>query len=154
ARVAIVEGRDFVRFRVGETIAPSAKHLLPQLGIDGDQHGWLVPCAGIAAAWGGPERRQRPSILSPLGGGWRMDRCRFDHALFAQALKVGATGLMQHRLASAERSRTKWTFTLAGPHGVTKGRATWVIAATGRRARAPLAPSSARRWLDRLIGIA
>jgi flavin-dependent dehydrogenase len=154
ARVALVEASDLSRFRIGETIDPSAGPLLRQLGIDADYQDWSAPCSGVAAAWGAPSPVQRPSLLNPYGRGWRVDRLALDRALFTRAQTAGATALMNCRLASAKRQAATWDFTLTACQTLISGRAAWIIAATGRSARAPLAPSRARLWLDRLVGIA
>jgi flavin-dependent dehydrogenase len=155
ARVAIVEASDFSRFRIGETIEPSARPLLAELGIlAGDDCEWSAPSTGIVSAWGQPSSARRPSMLNPYGRGWRVDRRSLDRALFEQARASGASGFARSRLVAAERRAGRWSFQLDGPAGTRHGSAEWIVAATGRGANAPLAPSRSRRWLDRLIGIA
>ncbi len=154
ARVALIDSSDFSRFRIGETIEPEAGTLLLQLGLDANNQSWSAPCSGVTAAWGTPNPMHRPSLLNPLGRGWRVERREFDRALFAQAQISGATTLTSCHVASAERKSDMWLFTLATQHGPISGRAAWMVAATGRSARTPLAPSRSRLWLDRLVGIA
>jgi 2-polyprenyl-6-methoxyphenol hydroxylase-like FAD-dependent oxidoreductase len=154
ARVAIIEGSDFSRLRIAETLEPVTGQLLRQLGIDADCHAWSASCSGIAAAWGAPTPVLRPAFLNPYGHGWRIDRRAFDRALFTQAQTAGATVLTHCRLASAERRGGCWVFRLTGRNATIVGRSAWILAATGRSARAPLAPSQARLWLDRLVGFA
>lgn len=155
ARVAIAEASEFSRFRIGETIAPTVRPLLSQLGIEGgDDWDWSAPSTGIAAAWGQPFSARLPSMLNPFGRGWRVDRKSFDRMLFEQARKAGATGFMRCRLGTAERRGDLWTFALNSPTRIVHGRAQWVVAATGRRVSAPLAPGQSRLWLDQLFGVA
>jgi flavin-dependent dehydrogenase len=155
ARVAIVEASDFSRFRIGETLEPSVRPLLAQLGLEvGADCRWWAPSTGVVAAWGQPASTHRPSILNPYGRGWRIDRHTFDQVLFERAQQAGALAFTQARVTSGARSRGAWAFTLATPAGPVHGRARWIVAATGRRARAPFAPCRKRRWLDRLVGIA
>ena len=155
ARVALAEASEFSRFRIGETIAPSVRPVLAQLGIEGgDDDDWSAPSTGVAAAWGQPQSACRPSMLNPHGRGWRVDRKSFDRMLFEQARRAGAIAFTRCRLVAAERRANFWTFVLRSPTGLVHGRAQWVVAATGRGASAPLAPSRSRLWLDRLFGIA
>ncbi len=155
ARVAIAEASEFSRFRIGETIAPSVRPVLAQLGIEGGddatgrRHRPALPRRG-----GSRNRRRRPSMLNPHGRGWRVDRKSFDRMLFEQARKAGAIAFTRCRLVAGERRANVWTFVLRSPTGLVHGRAQWVVAATGRSASAPLAPSRSRLWLDRLFGIA
>src|SRR5258708_4180180 len=154
ARVALIEASDFSRFRIGESIEPSAGTLLRQLGTGADHQSWSVPCSSVVAAWGSPSPVQQLSLFNPYGHSWRVDRLALDRALFTRAQAVGAIGLTNCRLASAERQDATWSFSLVGREALLPGRAAWIIAATGRSAAAPLAPSRSRLWLDRLIGIA
>jgi len=154
ARVAIVEASDFSHFRVGETIEPSAGSLLRRLGIEPDAStDWAVRCAGVSAAWGQPNAAHRPIILNPRGHGWRVDRRRFDRALFEQARNAGATTYESSRLSSALRGSGAWTLEIGTPHGAVHARASWIVTATGRSASAAPAPRP-RLYLDRLIGLA
>lgn len=155
ARVGIIEATDFSRFRIGETIEPSTRRLLVRLGINADdQCDWSAPSAGVAAAWGRPTATQRSSLFNPYGHGWRVDRHAFDRMLFDQARRAGAMALTQCRLMSAARRSSSWTFTLDSGNGPVRGRATWIVAATGRSGCGPLAPARSRLYLDRLVGLA
>jgi flavin-dependent dehydrogenase len=154
ARVAIVEASDFSHFRVGETLDPSLGPLLLRLGVKIDAQQWSAPCSGVAAAWGQPNAPQRPSMLNPYGRGWRVDRKTFDRTLFEQARSAGAVASLGCRFVSAERHNGAWTFWLEIATRRSTGRARWIVAATGRAARTPLAPGRRRQWIDRLIGLA
>ena len=155
ARVAIVEASDFSRFRIGETLEPSVRPLLAQLGMEvGVNCRWLAPSTGVVAAWGQPSSTHRPSILNPYGRGWRIDRTTFDHVLFDQARRAGVLAFTQSRPTSGARKSGAWAFTLDTPAGPVHGRTQWIVAATGRSARAPFAPCRQRLWFDRLVGIA
>jgi flavin-dependent dehydrogenase len=155
ARVAIVEASAFSRFRVGETLEPSVRPLLADLGIEvAPDCQWAAPSTGVVAAWGQPSPAQRPSLLNPYGRGLRIDRTTFDRVLFDQARHAGALALTQSRPTSGARQGGSWTFTLETPTGPMHGRTRWIVAATGRSASAPFAPCRKRVWLDRLVGIA
>jgi flavin-dependent dehydrogenase len=154
ARVAVVEASDFSRFRVGETLEASLGPRLLDLGIRVEGQDWAAPCSGVAAAWGHPTAARRPSMLNPYERGWRVERRAFDRALFCQAHGAGAAAYLRCRFVSAERDAGIWTFWLDGTARRMSGRARWIVAATGRTARTPLAPPGPRRWIDHLIGFA
>jgi flavin-dependent dehydrogenase len=152
ARVAVVEASDFSHFRIGETLDPALAPLLKRLGVRIDAQPWSAPCNGVAAAWGRPTATQRPSMLNPYGRGWRVDRRTFDRILFEHAHSAGAMASLGCRFVAAQRHAGAWTFWLETAARRTSGRARWIVAATGRAARTPLAPG--RQWVDRLIGLA
>jgi 2-polyprenyl-6-methoxyphenol hydroxylase-like FAD-dependent oxidoreductase len=152
-RVAIVEAGDYSRFRIGETLSASVGPLLLELGVPVGEQQWASPSTGVTSVWGQPVAARRPSILNPYGRGWRVDRRCFDGALFAQARNAGAAGFMRCRLATAQRRTGSWTFELRQGTRVLPGRAKWIVAATGRSARTPLASRGSRHWIDRLVGI-
>src|SRR5438034_3514792 len=155
AKVGLVEATDFSRFRIGETIAPSARPLLSQLDIDdGDDRMWSAPSSGVAAAWGQTTALHRSSLFNPYGRGWRVDRRRFDCMLCDRARDAGAKVFMQCRLVSAIHGSSHWSFALQANRRAVRGRATWIVAATGRTATAPLSPSRSQLSLDRLLAIA
>jgi flavin-dependent dehydrogenase len=99
-RAAIIEASDFSRFRIGETIEASAGALLRRLGIEPDQHpASAARCSGVSAAWGGPNAAHRSVIFNPYGHGGRVDRRRFDRALFEQARGAGCIVYEQSRVS-------------------------------------------------------
>src|SRR5262245_45819791 len=78
-RVAVVEASDFTRFRIGETIAPVVRSILGRVGLPTDSSvPWGLPYTGIGSVWGSPTVHMRPTIVSPYGRGWRVDRRAFD----------------------------------------------------------------------------
>ncbi len=153
-RVAIVESSDFSQFRIGETLEPSLGPTLLQLGLEIEKREWSAPCLGITAAWGRSSAARRPNIFSPYGGSWRVDRRKFDRALFERARNAGATAFLEARVTSAARHAECWTYGLRRGDSVASGRAKWIVAATGRGASLPFAPSRSRTWIDRLVGLA
>src|SRR3979409_1478164 len=89
--VAIIERSDYKNTRVGETLPPSVRRLLTDLGLwdkfVADTHS---ASAGICSVWGQSDVRENDFILNPYGMGWHVDRSRFDRMLAEAAEKEGA----------------------------------------------------------------
>ena len=90
ARVAVHVGRASAR-PVGESLVPSARTLLTELGVWdrflADSH---APCYGNLSAWGSSELAEQDFIRSPYGHGWHLDRARCDGLLREVAREAGA----------------------------------------------------------------
>ena len=84
--VAIVEQSNYDAPRVGETLPPTVRGVLEQLGVwetfVGEGH---VAAYGTCAAWGSDELYDNEFIYSPAGRGWHLDRSRFDRMLSREA---------------------------------------------------------------------
>jgi hypothetical protein len=154
-RVGVVEASDFEPFRIGETIDGGVRPLLGRVGLklDGESP-WHMPGVGVGSAWGSTGVRMRPSIASPYGRGWRVDRRSFDRALLEHARTRGAEVFRRSRVVSAERQAGSWTLVIDTGTDTVVGRTPWVVEATGRAGRSPCSPRDARMWLDRLVGVA
>jgi flavin-dependent dehydrogenase len=94
ARVALCDLRNVSttgRTVVGESLVPSAKILLAELGVwdrfVADGH---MPCYGNLSAWGSDEIAESDFIRSPFGHGWHLDRAKFDAMLRDAAVEAGA----------------------------------------------------------------
>jgi 2-polyprenyl-6-methoxyphenol hydroxylase-like FAD-dependent oxidoreductase len=83
-----------------------------------------------------------------------VDRKTFDRTLFEHAGNAGAAAYMSSHVVSAERRAGSWMFNLHTRTRDLTGRAKWIIAATGRCANTPFAPSRSRVWVDGLVAIA
>jgi flavin-dependent dehydrogenase len=92
-------------------------------------------------------------MLGLHGGSCRVERNLFDRALFEHAEQAGAKGFTRSKITSLEMDEGNWNFDLQSERDTMKGRARWVVAATGRNRRAPGTRSQYRHWLDRLIAI-
>lgn len=154
ARVGVVEADDFGRFRIGETISPAARAPLARLGFVNDGAGWGLPSAGVSSVWGRDTAELRPSLANPYGRGWRVDRQRFDQTLFEHAGVMGASLFPNSRVNYAHFKDGWWEFAITSQGGTTLGRAAFVVEATGRTGASRFAPRGARRWVDRLVGVA
>ncbi len=155
--VVLLEGSRYEQPRVGETLPPSARPLLRQLGL---WETFLVldatPSHGNQSAWGGPDVWSNSFIYSPHGNGWHLDRCRFDALLAEMAATAGATLLTGRRVTACKPAPPGgWRITLehsdSHPSEIT---ASAVIDATGRRSRLARWLGAKRRVHDHLVGVA
>ncbi|MES0021190.1 FAD-dependent oxidoreductase [Mesorhizobium sp. M0036] len=155
ARVAIVEATDYSAFRIGEVIDSSAQSHLSSLGLEAlETQAWASRCSGVMAKWGSLASEPRVPMLKLQGRSYRLDRNRFDQALFNSAEQAGAAGFTRSRVTNLEIDQGKWKFALQSSEGLAQGRTEWIVAATGRNRRAPGTPSQSKHRLDRLIAIA
>lgn len=124
-------------FKIGESLPPSARPLLRDLGLEPRMAvAGHLPSPGTVAVWGSDEPAERDFIRDLHGAGWHLDRPRFDADLRAAAAEAGAdlrpacTCLGLQRRAPG----TPWTVRLAGREGAFTVSTPWLIDATGRRA--------------------
>lgn len=78
--------------RLGETTPPEARLVLNELGLwerfVEQRH---QPCLGSCSVWGGEELGYNDFLFNPNGGGWHLDRGRFEALLLDEAVSRGAT---------------------------------------------------------------
>src|SRR5687767_1485483 len=90
-RVACIESRPQLAWKIGETLPPTAKPLLGELGVlhflEADGH---RPSFGNQSAWGSAELTDTDFLFHPHGCGWQLDRTRFDARLAATAVGASA----------------------------------------------------------------
>src|SRR5215213_9445087 len=91
ASCVILERGDDAGDKPGESLPPSARPLLEQLGLwdalEADGH---LPCHGNRSSWGSDAIDEQPFVFSPYGHGWHVDRRKFEALLIARALEAGA----------------------------------------------------------------
>ncbi|HEX3578341.1 MAG TPA: tryptophan 7-halogenase [Thermoanaerobaculia bacterium] len=131
----IIERGDDSGDKPGESLPSSARPLLQALGISPDDH---LPSAGNRSVWGGDGTDDMPSIFSPYGNGWHLDRRRFERVLAARAVAAGATRRCGTRVASVARNGRTWNLQLNDGTAVD---CAFLIDATGRAS-----------WLSRRLG--
>jgi flavin-dependent dehydrogenase len=81
-KVAILEKTNYEQIRIGETLHPSIRPLLTELGIWSDFQ--FVPSIishGIKSSWGGNNLTTHSFLVNPYGVGWHIDRQKFDKIL-------------------------------------------------------------------------
>jgi flavin-dependent dehydrogenase len=147
--VTVVAGRRADRKRLVETLPADARPLLRRLGVwEEFQRAGHPPSLGVSSAWASAELVRSDAFTAPLGGGWLIDRDRFDAALLDAARSAGAEVIDRARVSAV---RPGWSLTV--PTGPFTGRdltATFVVDATGRTgllARRYGAPRAADRLM-------
>jgi flavin-dependent dehydrogenase len=133
--VAVVERDVAPRARIGESVPADLRAPLQALGawpaFCASEH---LPSSGGASAWATADVHYSDALCAPLGGGWHLDRRRFEAMLEREAIRAGAELLRGTALSRAD---------LAG--------ARMVIDATGRAATVAHWHGARRRVHDRLI---
>src|SRR5262245_35833542 len=99
--VVVLEVSDYDRDRIGETLPPSARVPLAQLGVWPRfvQEGH-APSPAIISAWGQDDIDESHFIYHPHGHGWHLDRRRFDEMLVSVASDAGARVRLRARLTA------------------------------------------------------
>lgn len=171
--VVLIEAGGYEQARVGECLPPDARALLKTLGVwegfVGQAH---EACVGSCAAWGTYELGYNDFVTNPMGGGWHLNRLRFD-SLLADAVRTAGVPLLTHtrfvRAAPAPAGRSLLPRPSAGRSlqlrqaagwslllGQSDGRARrltarFVVDATGLHSRVARAMGARRCMLDRLL---
>lgn len=154
--IAVLEASDYSGFRVGETVPPTFRQPLQQLGLwevfaaDGHQ-----PSLGTSGVWGGPEVVYQDFLFHPMGHGWCLDRNRFEQTLAREAQARGATVTTGVRVVGHEQlADGSWQLTFRDRARQTDSlRASFVVDASGHRAVFASKQGSPRLWFDHLVGV-
>lgn len=151
--VAVVERSRYGEPRVGETLAPSARAALTELGAADLLTETAVPSFANRSVWGDPALRDRALMFDPYGVGWHLDRRAFDDALATRARDVGAavhTGVEVVGCAARGDGGCLLETRSESGSSVIAGQA--VIDATGRAAAVARPLGASRAVHDRLVG--
>jgi flavin-dependent dehydrogenase len=147
--VAVMERDAEPRARIGESVPADLRFVLEELGawpaFRAQGH---LSSAGGCSAWATTELQRTDAFCSALGGGWHLDRRRFESMLAAEALRAGAElrrGARVNRVDAVTRGRLR----AIGPEGASDARV--AIDATGRAATVARWFGARRRVHDRLI---
>jgi flavin-dependent dehydrogenase len=151
----MVEESDYAAVRVGETVGPGILALLDYLGaadaFRADRH---LPAYGNHAAWGGPRRVARDFLFTGRGGGWHLDRARFDRGLAEQVRAAGGAVLAPARVGGIGGEAGAWRVGVSERGGAAREvEARFVIDATGKRASLARRLGARRVVHDRLVGV-
>lgn len=140
--------------RRGETLAPEACMPLHQLGV------WERFCAeahlsspGLVSVWGDPVPHHNDFAFNPYGGGWQLDRARFDRGLADAAADAGVVIRLGARVIPRRKARGGWRFDGSTRAETFSVRSNFAVDATGRAARLVRSLGHRRRIHDRLVGI-
>lgn len=154
-RVGLAEASPQPRFRLGETLPGVARHALHELGVFeafvAQRH---TASYAVRSAWGSDDVSDSLSIYNPDGGGWHLDRLRFDSLLLAAAEANGVEVLRGGRVVEMRRAGTDWEVRLDAPTGERTLRVSFLIDATGRAAWLSRRLGGRTLRCDRLVGVA
>lgn len=151
----LLESSKYDSPRVGETIPPSVREQLYELGVSCDFESLAsTPSYGTRSAWGGDDLAEQSFVFNPHGAGWHVDRCRFDRMLADAAVRDGARVIVGAHVANCDRTDAGWSLTYGreGQRAETRARA--IIDATGRKSSLAKRLGGRRDMLDRLVGVA
>lgn len=152
--VVVLERSDYDGERIGETLSPGARPLLEHLGAwQAFERAGHLGAYGNAAAWGTGEVHERDFLMTPLGGGWHLDRRRFDADLAIAAEERGAEIWRRSRLTSLEKHPDGWRVRVAGPNGESTFVALFVVDASGKNQTVARRLGSERDVFDRLVAL-
>lgn len=129
--VALIEAHEYAEYRPGEILPPAARSLLNNLQVLHLLNENVArPSRGLAIAWGSARPERNEYFFYARGGGWHLDRNRFDAALADACVERGVLVLRGMAVRSAQR-RDAWWELITGD----KPRAArFVVDATGRPA--------------------
>jgi flavin-dependent dehydrogenase len=153
--VTLVERSLYEQPRVGETLAPSARLSLADLGLwERFERQGHAPSYAIRSAWGEPKLYEQDFTFHPYGSGWHLDRQSFDGMLAAAAEEAGATVYRGGRLEeNVQEERGGWRVSLRHEGAVHRVRASFVADTTGRVASFARRHGAVRKAHDALVGV-
>ena len=148
------------KYKVGEGLPPSARHLLRDLGVHervlADGH---RPCHGTLAYWGDDAAHANDFMFQLHGHGLQLDRVRFDATLFEHARASGAEIVREAKLSLTASTSISISISNDEPYRLqlrTRGaedpiECRWLIDASGRSATLARQLGATRIEYDRLL---
>lgn len=89
--VLVLEKSNYEYTRIGETLSPSTRLPLIDLGVwDLFIESCPIASHGIKSVWGGNDSQSISFVFNPFGTGWHIDRQKFDVILSNKAAAEGA----------------------------------------------------------------
>ncbi len=156
--VALVERTRFDVPRIGESLGPTVRPLLADLGVwDAFMRLGPLQSFGTRSIWGSAEIDEHSHLTSPYGCGWHVNRVSFDRMLAHAAADAGADLCCDTLVTGCEPSRDGgWIVAADGRRQQRSAtlRAGMVVDATGRAAHVARRLGASRLILDRLIAVA
>jgi len=137
--------------KVGEIVDSQVQTPLKQLGVSGSLLGSRpLRSAGTASVWGSGVA-ERSAALDPYGGGYYVDRARFETALLEAAVVARATVRCGCADRTVQRRTAGWDVEVECDSGPRRIRAALIVEANGRGR--PLAGSEGRSRRDMLVAL-
>lgn len=143
ASVLVID-RGLAHRLVGESLPPSARWLLEELGVWErfclDCH---LPSYGNRSVWGAPDPEDTDFVRQLGGTGWHLDRQRFEVTFAKAAAQAGTERLPNARVVACyHKPRVGWRLQLRSAELLPEVQADIVVDASGRT-----------RWLSRHLGV-
>lgn len=153
--VAVVDRAGNGTSRVGETLPPQVRVPLQLLGLwDGFLAQGHERSPGVVAVWGDGEPFANDFVANPYGGGWHVDRCRFDELLAAHAQAAGVELLADRTVSCVVRLPSGgWRVTANGTRPPIRLDAPFLVDATGRSSTLARELGARRTHHDRLVAL-
>lgn len=153
--VTLIERSSFDQPRAGETLAPTVKAQLADLGVwSAVQSIRPVDSYGVRCSWESTTPRTEAHLSNGSGSGWHVDRLEFDAFLAREAVHRGASLRSACQVVKVERQRRRWRLMLAEAGAEPENlQATVLVDASGREARLARALGAGRTLFDRLVGV-
>jgi len=155
--VRIIDRAEAPGLALGELISPGLEPLLAFVdAADLLADGGHDPAQGVQAAWSYPQATPRDFFFSGRGGGWHLDRPKFNADLAGRAEAAGAwldLGVVVTALDPTGEPDWRWRARLRTPTGEDTVSARMVIDASGRAAWAARRFGAQRQMADALVGI-
>lgn len=147
-RTLLLETQPAPLFQIGETLPPSARPLLRDLGVwEAFQAGGHLPAWGTVACWGSDEGVAQEFSAGPHEHGWQLDRAAFNKCLRSHATASGvALRIIESPGKIMARENGGWVLGTEQPI-----HASWVVDATGRRSAVARLLGARRQPLDSLV---
>lgn len=150
--VLIIEAKNRVDFKIGETLPGIATQLVYRAGFSNVfRNVPHVKCSGNQSSWGSSEFQFRSGLLNPYGGGSHVDRAKFDEQLLSEAVAAGAQLLRGVRPQSWARCKSGWKINLPPEARPVYGDA--IVDCTGRQASFARSQGAKRLTIDKQIAI-
>lgn len=151
--VVILERTDYKSIRIGETLPPEANLELYSLGVCEEfLNAGHLPSPGNISAWGSNKLSEIDFLFSPFGCGWHINRSKFDLMLLTAAENNGAKVFKQIEVTDYfQLPDNKWQVIAYNQREILQFEATYLLFATGRRAKMKL-PFEQKIVFDHLIG--
>ena len=147
--------------RIGETLPAAIAVLLQRLNLwQGFIGCHFLKANGTSAAWGSADIFYNESISSPYGGGWHVDRTRFDQWLLQETLNRGVQYANNRRIKRCiyDNNLQQWICILESESpnnhvGTQTIYCDFIIDASGRNAQFARSQGAKRIADDKLVGI-
>ena len=149
-RVALLEVRTDLRWRIGETLSAEARPLLQSLRLwESHVAAGHLPSHGNVSCWGWEAAVDKDFCGNVHGHAWQMDRVSFEAMLARAAEERGVQRWLGQGANDLQRHSQQWSIAL----GEARLSAPWLVDATGRRCWVARQLGVRRQPLDALVAI-